>query len=362
MDEDRPITGAEPAGGLFINLFDEASLRLYLDRGLYGFHMSPVRPGEDVHNTHYRALADYACGRTGTHIFFFLKRSIIYGGQLLGDEEGPAFFLNGPWSPLGREAGAPVVWDESDREDVYEPTHENGIFRRTEDGKERCQPYLIQFEDRLDLAGSTIQSDDLYFELGSFPYPLPTNSISGMSFCTMTPAETQIALRLIRDDGTLEYEPETDEPTHLSADPLAFSTDMVPNNASDCENESHLEASSLANSDLLPEALRPRGAVPCRQVPISPFKPSQMDRADICYYEEPVVREGTIPNRVIELKKVPLGIPAVRQVRRYLDWLHKILGDDAQSVTLYLFGPRKARTFKLPSQYEHQIEVFTYGT
>src|SRR5207245_7233665 len=53
-----------PLSGFFITLFDEGTLSLYLDRGIYGFHMRPelvIGP----RSRHYQALADYACAREG---------------------------------------------------------------------------------------------------------------------------------------------------------------------------------------------------------------------------------------------------------------------------------------------------------
>ena len=62
-------------GGLFIALYDDESLKLYLDKGVYGFLMPPVftdRPNS--RSRHYHILADYACSREGADVFFFLKR------------------------------------------------------------------------------------------------------------------------------------------------------------------------------------------------------------------------------------------------------------------------------------------------
>ena len=83
-----------------------------------------------------------------------------------------------------------------------------GIFKvSTSSGvNDRCQPYLIRFKDYIGLKGRVIPSDDLYFELGSYPYPLPSNSIQGMSFCTLTPGESDILLSLFQEDSELVYE------------------------------------------------------------------------------------------------------------------------------------------------------------
>ena len=61
-------------GGLFIALYDEDSLKLYLNKGLYGFLMPPIKESvPSSHSRHYAILADYACSREGAELFFFLK-------------------------------------------------------------------------------------------------------------------------------------------------------------------------------------------------------------------------------------------------------------------------------------------------
>ena len=103
-------------GGLFIALYDEKSLELYLDKGVYGFLMTPVMTQKPTaQSKHYAILADYACSREGTDVFFFLKRKIVYGGKIYGNKEVGSFYINGLNSPLGRKAEANLFWDESSR-------------------------------------------------------------------------------------------------------------------------------------------------------------------------------------------------------------------------------------------------------
>ena len=53
-------------GGLFIALYDEDTLKLYLNKGIYGFLMKPVNEeAPSSRSKHYAALADYACAREG---------------------------------------------------------------------------------------------------------------------------------------------------------------------------------------------------------------------------------------------------------------------------------------------------------
>lgn len=351
-------------GGLFITLYDEETLRLYLDRGIYGQHMSPEESEPSSYSNHYPTLADYACGREGNHVFFFRDREIFYGGQLIGSDEHGAFFLNGQRSPLGRDADATLVWDESkrDRYDSVDP----GLFTVDDEDEEDdavCQPFLLRFEDERDLAGTYIQSDQLYFELGEYPYPLPSNTISGMGFCTLTPGETQTMLELLENEPEGHIRPESDEDVELEGEPVPYSPEYGVASPEDANPESHLEATVTANPSLLPEFLHPEGAAICRQVPISPFKPRDMDEADVCYFTEDSIQEGTIPNTVIELKNNRAGKGAATQVVRYLRWLHKRLGSEAEQIDVYVYAPSFTGTFNgyIPEEFTDQIQKVDFS-
>jgi len=329
-------------GGLFVSLYDKETLRLYLDRGVYGQHMTPERGTPSSQSRHYNTLADYACCREGRHVFFFLQREIYYGGQIVGEGQGPAFYLNGQYSPLGREADAPVVWDESDR---YEPLDGDGLFET--DRGEKCQPFLIRFEDTLELAGRYITADQFYIDLSEYPYPVPSNSMEGMGFCTLTERETDMLLKLFNNEGTIAgcIEPESDESVEFERDPTPYRTEYGPDSVEEVQDESHLEASVLANPDLLPDELRPKDAHLCRQVPVCPYKPPQhMDKADICYYTDERINDGTFPNTIIELKyksrgTTPAGKSAALQMKRYAEWMDNRLGERAENVDLYIYSP-----------------------
>ncbi len=349
-----------PSSGLFITLFDKETLTLYLDRGVYGFLMPPVYGIVKSRSRHYHALADYACVREGTHVFFFLERKIIYGGQIIGSKNIGAFYINGPYSPIGKNINAPICWDESKR-DRYEPTDEAGIF--LVNGERRCQPYLIIFKDYLGLKGKYISSDDLYFELGKYPYPLPSNSIQGMGFCTLTPGEVDIALSLI-DNSEKHFPVHSDEEIFLCETPIPFRKGYGIQNlknameSSAFVNEAHLEFSVIANPELLPSDLRPNeNTTICRQVPVSPFKPYQMDRADICYYMGDEIADGTLPNKIIELKKEKANKGAIEQTCRYLKWLYKIAPNDAKNIEIYLVAASFSKLCRVPSEYKDQIHL-----
>ena len=349
-----------PLSGLFITLFDEKTLKLYLSKGIYGFQMPPIHGEVPKRSKHYAALADYACAREGAHIFFFLKRKIIYGGQIVGSKEYGAFYLNGPYSPLGRRANSKVCWDESSR---YTPTGNPGIFRRSQDGKEVCQPYLLMFKDKIGLKGHVIKSDQLYFELGKYPYPLPSNSIVGMGFCTLAPGETEIALSLLEKEPIDCIEPYTDEDIELLCQPPPFSPEYSISSMKEATSEDHLKVSIIANPQLLPEFLQPKNAVICREVPLSPFKPYRwMDRADICYYSDDLIGYGTIPNIVIEVKNKKCGKNEIEQLIRYIKWLYKVLGDEVNKIEFYLIAPTvsiKAKSEILP-KFKNKIKFYEF--
>ena len=349
-------------GGLFITLYDKETLKLYLDRGIYGQLMSTEEGKPSAYSVYYKTMADYACCREGNHVFFFLKRGIYYGGQIKGSKEYGSFYLNGQNGPMGRKADAPLVWDESYR-NRYESVNRDGVFNV--DGNERCQHFLIQFEDKLDLAGKGITSDQLYFKLGEYPYPLPSNSISGMGFCTLTPGETNILLNLFKTESTKYIEPVSDEDVELTGEPVLFKPDLGINSPSEASTESHLEASLAANPILLPEELKPKDSALCRQIPISPFKPAQMDQADLCYYSENSKGEGTIPDTVIELKNKKAGKGEIMQVIRYLEWLEKLnrlYGVETEDVMMYLYAPNYTSTVEgyIPERFEKRIHILKF--
>jgi hypothetical protein len=319
--------------------------------------MTPQEGEPSPHSAHYKTLADYGATREGKHVFFFLNREIYYGGQIIGSEEHGAFYINGKKSPMGREADAPLVWDESDR-DRYGRVDEPGVFDAGGDRGEKCQPFLIRFEDKEGISGQYVVSDRLYFELGEYPYPLPSNSIAGMGFCTITPAETRILLRLLKEDSSGEIETESDEPVELTNSPVSYSPEYGLDSVEDAHPESHLEASVISNPKLLPNSMQPMEPTICRQVPISPFKPADMDQADVCYFTEDSIKDGTIPNTIIELKIQKAGKGAAQQLSRYLLWLHDRLGEDANRIDIHVYAPGFTRTFDgyIPDELLDQVQ------
>lgn len=358
-------------GGLFVVLYDNDTLDLYLKEGVYGFLMPPVFGRPASQSKHYAVLSDYACTRQGTHVFFFLKRTIVYAGQIIGNRDIGAFYLNGGTSPLGREANANLYWDESAR---YEPTEQAGVFKvHAPDGtvSQKAQPFLIRFQDALGLSRREINSDELYFELGSYPYPLPSNSIQGMGFCTLTPGETALAMQILTgstrgNQPLLMKHRVARESSIVGFDSnLGIQKLQSAYEGGELVNESHLEFSIIANPLLLPRELRPTSSeVICRQVPISPFKPFNMDRADVCYYDtQNTIRNGTLPNRIIELKKEMGTVSAIQQVERYLRWIQKItLTDEFAKIDVFVFAPSfRSNALNYKSEFAGKIALANFS-
>lgn len=346
-------------GGLFIALYDEESLKLYLDKGVYGFLMKPVMtPKPSAQSRYYAILADYACSREGTDVFFFLKRKIVYGGKIYGNKEIGSFYLNGQTSPLGRKADADLFWDESIRKKYY-ATDSPGVFKLTKDGGVKAQPFMFQFYQN-ENTGKYIVSDDLYFELGKYPYPLPSNSMQGMGFCTLTPGEVKTLNELIsKSENKIEFEGMGE--INKQGKETVFNDGLVSLDE-DLVNEAQLEFTILASLEPFAEFLTD-DYVLCRQVPISPFKPSDMDRADICLYSMNCpIKNGTIPNVVIELKKEKATKPAYDQVTRYLKWLEAITDDeDFDKVSVYIIAPQIGRIRKnnVETKFDDKIKMYS---
>lgn len=346
-------------GGLFIALYDEESLKLYLDKGVYGFLMKPVMEDKPTaRSRHYQILADYACSREGTDVFFFLKRKIVYGGKIFGNKTTGSFYLNGLSSPLGRIHQAELFWDESVR-DKYTATSTAGVFKITKNGADKSQPFIFQFKQN-ENSGKYIFSDELYFELGKYPYPLPSNSMQGMGFCTLTPGEVKI-LKLLISQSKERIAFEGEGNVEKNGREVAFDSEKV-SLKEELINEAQLEFIILSSLEPFNDFLTD-DYVLCRQVPISPFKPSEMDRADICLYSlTKPIKNGTIPNVIIELKKEKAGRSAYLQVERYLKWIKNITTiEEYAQIQAYIIAPEicKINRSKVSTEYKDKIRLFS---
>lgn len=338
-------------GGLFITLYDEETLRLYLDKGIYGQHLNPEPTGGKAKSSFYGTLADYSCIRDGTHVFFFLGREIYYGGQIEGPEDYGGFYLNGRTSEIGRKAGSNLVWDESKR---YQSLDEPGMFLRDEpeDGEYDeddiyCQPFLIQFEAD-NLTGNYIISDQFYLAISQYRNLLPGNSITDSGFCTLTPGETRHLLELVEKQPEGDIEPTTKEDTsdvdlRDEYEVTPFKSEFGPSKASDAKTELHLEGLLAANPRLLPPEMRPDGNTICRQVPLVPPKPDlgKSDREDLCYYDSSnPIKNGTVPNTIVELKLGTANYETAEQIVRYLDSLYAMFGEEAEQIEAFVYADR----------------------
>lgn len=348
----------EISGGLFIALYDEKSLKLYLNKGLYGFLMKPLLDDNiSPQSRHYSVLADYACSREGTDVFFFIKRKIYYGGKIFGNKDIGSFYINGLNSPLGRKINADLFWDETPR---YEATETPGVFK-VRDSK-KAQPFIFQFTPT-ENTGKYITSDDLYFELGkTYPYPLPSNSMQGLGFCTLTPGEVkELKILISKSKNFLDYQ-NCEEISKNGIETL-FNEELV-NITDNLVNEAQLEFTIL--SSLKPfKTFLTDNYILCRQVPICPFKPMNMDRADICLYSlKNPIKNGTIPNVIIELKKDKIGATnkAYNQVVRYLHWIKSITTDEEfKQINAFLIAPEfgSIKRNKVDLTFENKIKMFS---
>jgi RecB family endonuclease NucS len=185
-----------------------------------------------------------------------------------------------------------------------------------------------------------------------------------MSFCSLTPGEVEILIKLLEEKGEKEILPEIITNKELANKPMPFEPHMGIQDIRQAFrkglfiNEAHLEYSIIAKPNLLPDKLRPKSNdVICRQVPISPFKPYNMDRADICYFSSEDQNNSMIPNTVIELKRGRASNKAINQVIRYLDWLYLICEQEkANNIKAYVVAPSFTSNTKI-NKHKDQIEL-----
>lgn len=350
-------------GGIFVTLYDKETLKLYLDQGIYGQHMTPQEGEPSSYSAHYRTFADYGAVRDGYHVFFSLNREIYYGGQIRGSDEHGAFYINGQKSPMGREADAPLVWDESDR-DTYEATDEPGVFKTDDDDTGTCQPFLVQFEDGLDLAGAYVTADQFYLALGNYPYLLPAHDLEERNSFTLTPGEVNTLVELLKTKSEGHIEPLNNETVEFEREPIPYSPMYGIGKLSEARSQSHLESSILANPSLLPKEVCPAGTTICRNMPISPFRPRDIDRADVSYFHEETVQEGTIPNAILYPRNQAPEADLVNQIDRQLQWLDRLLGLEAKRIVAYVLTPRLSNEFAERCNerlVEKRIECLTYS-
>ena len=91
-----------------------------------------------------------------------------------------------------------------------------------------------------------------------------------------------------------------------------------------------------------------------------------MDRADICLYSlTNPIKNGTIPNVIIELKKDVGNKAAYEQVERYLKWVKNITtSEEYARVRAYIIAPRftHIRTASVSAEYRDKILMYSIST
>jgi RecB family endonuclease NucS len=87
-----------------------------------------------------------------------------------------------------------------------------------------------------------------------------------------------------------------------------------------------------------------------------------MDRADITYYTDEPISNGTIPNTIIELKHRRAGKKEALQVVRYVKWLEKIAPTDFERISINLFAPSFTRNIRdyIPREYSTHIKLVPF--
>lgn len=91
-----------------------------------------------------------------------------------------------------------------------------------------------------------------------------------------------------------------------------------------------------------------------------------MDRADICLYSlTNPIKNGTIPNVIIELKKDVGNKAAYEQVERYLKWVKNITTPEEYArVKAYIIAPRitRIRRTSVSAEYRDKILMYSIST
>ena len=335
------------SSGLFILMVNEESVMASINKGVYGFLMPPIYEDKvPSRSKHYAVLCDYGCCYEGTEIFFFSNRKVFYGGKITtSNGNDPVFYLNGDTSPMGRKANSErFISLNKLHEETDDGIYYLGKNSRNQD-RYRALPFVIKFEKN-ELSGKQIASDDLYFELGKYNFPFPSNAIQKTGLCTLTPKETEILINLMKkSEIKVEYQ-QNNKIDVLDKKKLLFYKNLIDK---DITNESHLEFQLLADNEkldnILSKALDLSGNenyLKGRQIPLCPFRPMQFDRADICLYDKnQPIKDGTLPNVVIELKKDVATYSAYEQVTKYLRWLEQITdSEEFKKIKAIIIAPR----------------------
>lgn len=315
--------------GLFVTMTDVESIKDALKSGVYG---QLIEQSDDFKQNYCQILADYLGADEGDHIFFFTDRTIYYGGQLLASTETDVVFCNSSQTPFSNNASIQHIPAH-----LNSKMNESGMFiQKTKYGeREVHQPFLLNFKDRLGYKGLQISSDLLYNRLDQkYRFPLPSAQLSGQGFGLITPAETEILIKLFTKQPKQKSISETTDTISLSQ-PL--NKDSLPK-IHNCKYESQLEAVLMANKDQLPVEITNSDTV-LRQIPASSTRPT-VDAVDIAIYGKD---NGAFPKTLIELKNKKAGKSEAKQVERYVNWAKTVTTETTP--TVWMYAPEFTGTF-----------------
>lgn len=315
-------------GGVVITIRNEDVLPLYLAYGVYGRKLRLDLDDNPHFDPYIDALATYACCREHDHVFFRCKGRIYYGGRLVSDSRHYAFYLNGPHGFIGRAAEAPQVWDESGW-DQFEPPVNRGLdWRRP---PPLGQPFLFRFRDWYRLKGRWVDEHDFYVSLSEYNYLLPT-TVDPTGMTVISPGETEVLVNLfIHGEGGKLPAPKRED-IELQEEPTPYDPSFGPDPTDPLTKEEFI-AGVLANSGKLPTWAQSRNNNAIYDIPISPYRPRNVETADFAYYRVPAIRNGTIPNILFYVKEDGPADEAIgRRIERQYQWLDQLLGKTIQKV------------------------------
>lgn len=323
-----------PDGGVVITVRNEDVLPLYLAYGVYGKKLRLGTDDDPNPESYVRTLAEYAACRQGDHVFFRCRGRFYYGGRVLGSASHGAFYINGRRGLLGKRAEAPIVWDES-RWNRFEPPAREGL-----DSASRppvCQPFLLRFRDWMQFRGRWIDEDAFYFALRDYNHLLPTTWMTSNMVST-SPGETEVLLDgLMREPGG-ELSPVVGRDVDFAEEPIAYDPSYGPD-LSGARSREDLLAAALADPSQLPGRVRPDGSAIGHRVPVTPHRPRDVESADVGYYSDRRLRDGTLPDVLVYLDAEPAGAETGRRIERQHRWLTSLLGDDVRDVEFYAVAP-----------------------
>lgn len=198
----------------------------------------------------------------------------------------------------------------------------------------------------MNLKGRWIDENEFYFALRDYNYLLPTTWRASTMFA-ISPGETELLLNIMmrKSEGTLAV---TDDPTiELPTEPTPYEPIYGPN-LTGARTQDGLVAAALADPSRLPAKTRPDGDAIGYNVPISPYRTSEIPAADIGYFSDCPMKDGTLPNTLLYLDAKPAGEEMRRRIDRQYQWLKSLLGTDVHEIEIYAIAPEFTAGFHEP--------------